>query len=64
MPASDAMAAAIGFAVLGFALTLTLSVSTAWRNLPLVAMAAVVLVILASRSPMQEKGTPPRPDIQ
>lgn len=63
VPTSDAMAAAIGFAVLGFVLTLTLSVSTAWGNLPLVAMAAVVLVVLASRRPMQEKGTPPRPDI-
>lgn len=37
VPTSDAMAAAIGFAVLGFVLTLTLSVSTAWGNLPLVA---------------------------
>ena len=63
VPPSDAMAAAIGLAVLGFVLTLALSVTTAGGNLPLVAMAAVVLVVLASRSPMQDKGTPPRPDI-
>jgi hypothetical protein len=62
VPPSDAMAAAIGLAVLGFVLTLALSVTTAWGNLPLVAMAAVVLVVLA-RGPMHERGTPPRPDI-
>lgn len=63
LPTTDAIAAAIGFAVLGFGLTLTLSVSMAWVHLPLVAIAAVVLVVLASRRPMQERGTPPRPDI-
>jgi hypothetical protein len=57
------MVAALALAVLGLALSLALVAGTAEGNLPLVAMAAVVLIVLASLRPTEKKGTPPRPDI-
>jgi hypothetical protein len=56
------LAAALGLAVLGFALTLTVLVGWAGGSLGLVGMVALVLVIVVWRRDRQKKNFPPRPD--
>jgi peptidoglycan/LPS O-acetylase OafA/YrhL len=62
VPPSDAMAAALGLAVLGFALTLTMLVGWAEGSLGLVGTVALVLVIVVWRRDRQKKNFPRRPD--
>jgi hypothetical protein len=62
VPPSDALAAAFGLAVLGFALTLTVLVGWAGGSLGLVGTVALSLVIVVWRRDRQKKNFPPRPD--
>ena len=62
VPSTDATAAALGLAVLGFALTLTVLIGWAGGSLGLVGGVALGLVIVIWRRERQKKNFPPRPD--